>query len=79
MARKFLQMGYTRSRRYANHKSGRKYQQDAHDSHDKKEVLPYEAGGRREEVFSFWTITFVVQFIYVLLLSNTLPRAIIYN
>ncbi|HEY9872508.1 MAG TPA: DUF4385 family protein, partial [Candidatus Obscuribacterales bacterium] len=22
---KFLQMGYTRSRRYANHKSGRKY------------------------------------------------------
>lgn len=28
MARKFLQMGYTRSRRYANHKSGRKYQQN---------------------------------------------------
>ena len=27
MARKFLQMGYTRSRRYANHKSGRKYQE----------------------------------------------------
>src|ERR1044071_2204914 len=25
MARKFLQMGYTRSRRYANHSSGRKY------------------------------------------------------
>ena len=25
MARKFLQMGITRSRRYANHKSGRKY------------------------------------------------------
>lgn len=25
MSRKFLQMGYTRSRRYANHKSGRKY------------------------------------------------------
>lgn len=25
MARKFLQMGYTRSRRYANHKSGQKY------------------------------------------------------
>ena len=25
MARKFLQMGYTRSRRYANHRSGRKY------------------------------------------------------
>lgn len=28
MARKFLQMGYTRSRRYANHKSGRKYDKD---------------------------------------------------
>lgn len=26
MARKFIQMGYTRSRRYANHKSGKKYQ-----------------------------------------------------
>ena len=26
MARKFLQMGYTRSRRYANHKGGKKYQ-----------------------------------------------------
>ena len=25
MARKFLQIGYTRSRRYANHKSGKKY------------------------------------------------------
>jgi hypothetical protein len=25
MARKFLQMGYTRSRRYANHKNGKKY------------------------------------------------------
>ncbi|UFS70469.1 DUF4385 domain-containing protein [Geomonas sp. RF6] len=28
MARKFLQMGYTRSRRYANHRSGRKYDSD---------------------------------------------------
>ena len=27
MARKFLQMGYTRSRRYANHKTGRKYRE----------------------------------------------------
>jgi Domain of unknown function (DUF4385) len=35
MARKFLQMGYTRSRRYANHKTGRKYS-------EAKEVLPYE-------------------------------------
>lgn len=28
MARKFLQMGYTRSRRYANHRSGKKYAGD---------------------------------------------------
>jgi hypothetical protein len=28
MARKFLQMGYTRSRRYARHRSGRKYAAD---------------------------------------------------
>ena len=28
MARKFLQMGYTRSRRYANHKSGKKYDEN---------------------------------------------------
>lgn len=34
MARKFLQMGYTRARRYANHKSGQKYAQDG------KQVLP---------------------------------------
>lgn len=26
MARKFIQMGYTRSRRYANHKGGKKYE-----------------------------------------------------
>lgn len=26
MARKFLQMGFTRSRRYANHKNGKKYE-----------------------------------------------------
>jgi hypothetical protein len=26
MARKFLQMGFTRARRYANHKSGQKYE-----------------------------------------------------
>jgi hypothetical protein len=36
MARKFLQMGYTRSRRYANHKSGRKYKKDS------REVLQRE-------------------------------------
>lgn len=34
MARKFLQMGWTRSRRYANHASGRKYDPES------GEVLP---------------------------------------
>ncbi|MEH1852984.1 MAG: DUF4385 domain-containing protein [Nostoc sp.] len=42
MARKFIQMGYTRSRRYANHKSGRKYKQNSETSDAKKEILPYE-------------------------------------
>lgn len=41
MARKFLQMGYTRSRRYANHKSGRKYQR-SQNSTEQKEILPYD-------------------------------------
>ena len=36
MARKFLQMGFTRARRYANHKSGRKW------SPGREEVLPPE-------------------------------------
>lgn len=36
MARKFLQMGFTRARRYANHKSGRKWDKE------KKEILPFE-------------------------------------
>lgn len=46
MARKFLQMGYTRSRRYANHKSGRKYQSNpqtdsqATRTHARRDVLP---------------------------------------
>ena len=35
MARKFLQMGYTRARRYANHRSGKKYDKEGR-------VLPQE-------------------------------------
>src|SRR6476469_5510173 len=49
MARKFLQMGYTRSRRYANHKSGKKYQtnpqkagSEAEQKAARQEGLPYE-------------------------------------
>lgn len=36
MARKFLEMGFTRARRYANHKDGRKYDKNS-------AVLPQEA------------------------------------
>jgi hypothetical protein len=50
MARKFLQMGYTRSRRYANHKSGRKYRQNPQklnaveeQTAARKDILPLEA------------------------------------
>lgn len=42
MARKFLQMGFTRSRRYANHRTGRKY--DAN-----HEVLPREEDSLKAE------------------------------
>ncbi len=35
VARKFLQMGYTRARRYANHRSGKKYDENGR-------VLPQE-------------------------------------
>lgn len=38
MARKYLQMGFTRSRRYANYKGGRKY------SKQTKEQLPKGTG-----------------------------------
>ncbi|MEH2411183.1 DUF4385 domain-containing protein [Nostoc sp.] len=49
MARKFIQMGYTRSRRYANHKSGRKYKQNSETSGDKKEILPDEVDSVKAE------------------------------
>jgi hypothetical protein len=49
MARKFLQMGYTRSRRYANHKSGKKYRlnpqkadSSAAEKEARKEILPLD-------------------------------------
>jgi Domain of unknown function (DUF4385) len=51
MARKFLQMGYTRSRRYANHRSGRKYTKGS------KVALPREEDPLKAEsakVFYKW-------------------------
>ena len=38
MARKFLQMGYTRARRYANYKGGKKYKSEPNDDNS---ALPY--------------------------------------
>jgi len=42
MARKFLQMGYTRARRYANYKGGRKYDK-------KKNYAPLKRGTGEDE------------------------------
>jgi Domain of unknown function (DUF4385) len=54
MARKFLQMGYTRSRRYANHKSGRKYAKES------KVILPYMEDPIKAEsakiFYEFWQV-----------------------
>mgnify|MGYP006252134245 CR=1 FL=1 len=42
MARKFLEMGHTRARRYANHNSGRKYAKDGSVSPCEKDCLTNE-------------------------------------
>ncbi|MBW4498192.1 MAG: DUF4385 domain-containing protein [Scytonema hyalinum WJT4-NPBG1] len=56
MARKFLQMGYTRSRRYANHKSGRKYKTNPQKESSqeaqiqaRKDILPNEVDAVKAE------------------------------
>ncbi|GCE30798.1 hypothetical protein KDA_62820 [Dictyobacter alpinus] len=56
MARKFLQMGYTRSRRYANHQSGRKYQANPQKEHTheamieaRKQILPQAEDNEKAE------------------------------
>ena len=56
MARKFLQMGYTRSRRYANHKSGKKYKSNPQKEisqedmlQARKDILPYEVDSVKAE------------------------------
>ena len=52
--RKFLQMGMTRAKRYANHKGGRKYKEDIGGKKEgnKREMLPIVEGeweGRKEK------------------------------
>lgn len=41
MARKFIQMGYTRARRYTNYKGGRKYNEDG--STKERDIDPVKA------------------------------------
>jgi hypothetical protein len=53
MARKFLQMGWTRARRYANHKSGRKY-----DPKSKKQ-LPRESNTTKAAAASIFYARYV--------------------
>ncbi|MCG6135140.1 MAG: DUF4385 domain-containing protein [Nostoc sp. LLA-1] len=59
MARKFIQMGYTRSRRYANHKSGRKYKKNLETSDSKKEILPYEVDSVKAESAAIFKVKWV--------------------
>ena len=47
MARKFLQMGFTRARRYANHRSGKKYADGEVDQTEGK-AYPYSAGSKNK-------------------------------
>lgn len=64
MARKFLQMGYTRSRRYANHKSGKKYdgpvpddkkgQSGAHGREELPKVIDEEKARSAEIFYEVW-------------------------
>jgi hypothetical protein len=42
MARKFLEMGFTRARRYANHSSGKKYSEDGKVLPQDKDALTCE-------------------------------------
>jgi hypothetical protein len=67
MAKKFLHMGYTRSRRYANHASGRKWAKVATSRGGSAEVewkvLPREKDSRNNEkaksaenFYAFWKL-----------------------
>lgn len=47
MARKYLQMGFTRARRYANHAGGKKYKDSPEDATAGK-AYPYSAGSKNK-------------------------------
>ncbi|NIK49817.1 DUF4385 domain-containing protein [Variibacter gotjawalensis] len=54
LARKFLQMGYTRSRRYANYKGGRKYDKQNDDALFKRGTGDPEKAKSAEIFRAFW-------------------------
>ncbi|MBD2539549.1 DUF4385 domain-containing protein [Coleofasciculus sp. FACHB-SPT36] len=80
MARKFLQMGYTRSRRYANHKSGRKFKSNPQKETSKeallqarKDILPNEVDPVKAEsaaIFKEKWMQAKINEIYLQLLAN---------
>ena len=47
MARKYLQMGFTRARRYANHANGNKYSKGKEDTEPKQ--YPYSSGSKLKQ------------------------------
>ena len=47
MARKYLQMGFTRARRYANHSDGNKYSQEK--ANNESREYPYSSGSKFKE------------------------------
>lgn len=51
MARKFLQMGYTRSRRYANHSSGKKYSDELKSHPQDIKNIPYYRSEKNKKHF----------------------------
>lgn len=51
MARKYLQMGFTRARRYANHKSGRKYDADGQELPREEDPIKAESARIFYEVY----------------------------
>jgi hypothetical protein len=54
MARKFLQMGFTRSRRYANHSSGKKYAQDGSINEQEKDWGTSEKAQSAEIFYGYY-------------------------
>lgn len=54
MARKYLQMGYTRARRYANYKSGKKYDHNNDYSHMERGTGEAEKALAAAIFYDFW-------------------------